>query len=219
MTPTFRYDEGVREVRDQYLDAAVAALDELKRRPKSERYKIRRELYGPGDLLSIPTHPAFGGHEGRALLAVLASCNWLGNVHIFLTCQVIRPGDEVDPPASDQVVEAWSSGDSMVLAEIFANVGAIPNFDLGEWPLSIGPPPVGQSGLWSAHFRPRKQVFVQDSADGLATRHINLFQAGIHDEPIVRASELIHGKPFDRWPVPGGRPGSMSKPFLVHQDW
>ena len=220
MKPSFEYAPGVLKAQRSFLDPAVEALSRFRKAPSPEQYRLRKILYQPGELLLIPTHPTFGGAGDTCAVAVLLSCNFLGNIQLGLTTQFTLNDRLPIEPRADDVLEAWSSGDSMLISETFRSAGRVADFDISNWPIPIDAPPPGESGLWTSRLAPRRLVPVRAPFvlnDDL--RPINLFDAGTHDVPIVRASELLQGRPFEVWPVPGGPPGCPGRPFFVPQDW
>jgi len=103
----------------------VPFMEPWNERSKADQYKTRKSLYRPGDIFTIPTRTGFGGNDDLSGLAVVASCNWLGLVQLFVVDQWIAVGESIGVLRPADVVEVWWGGDGFFLSGIYDVVAHI----------------------------------------------------------------------------------------------
>lgn len=141
-------------------EKARASRDEMGELSTSDRYKLRKSAYRPGSVILVPMASALGGIDGTYGVAVVESCNWLGNIGLyFLACWFDEKPDQemikewVVPEA---VAQLFSTGDTLIMSGDFPVVGAIAGFDVQEWPIAVLMWSTESRGPVVARMRPRK---------------------------------------------------------------
>lgn len=174
----------------------------------AEQYAKRKTLYKPGDIVTIPTFTAFGGDDDRAGVGVVASCNWLGLVQLYLVDRWVNEGEAVGPVDPSEPVEAWWGGDGLLISEIFEVVGSVDGYAVDDWPAAIDKLPLGETeGRWFTHFKTRKKMPITEPLDPTSTRQmVTHFKAVTLDYIPVRVSERLN------WATTGFAPDAQPDP-------
>jgi len=174
----------------------------------AEQYAKRKTLYKPGDVVTIPTFTAFGGDDNLAGVAVVASCNWLGLVQLYLIDRWISDGEAVGQVDPSEPVEAWWGGDGLFISEIYEVVSSIDGYSVDDWPAAIDKIPLGETeGRWFTHLETRKKMPTTEQLDTASTRQlITLFKAVTLDYVPVRVSERLN------WATTGFTPDPQPDP-------